>query len=59
MICPGSEYTDRLELKSATDRTFGIGVTQDVRDNQLMVLTATTLMKVAVDGDKVTNFHPS
>ena len=55
----GSEYTDRLELKSATDRTFGVGVIQDRDDNELMVLTSATLMKVVIDAEKVASFHPT
>lgn len=52
-----TEYTDRLELKSASDRTLGVGVLRVGDDNNLMVLTAATLMKVAIDGEKVVQFQ--
>lgn len=58
VICaPDTEYTDRLELKSASDRTLGVGVLRVGDDNNLMVLTAATLMKVAIDGEKVVQFQ--
>ena len=50
-------YNDRLELKSATDRTLGVGVLRMDDEDVLMVLTAATLMKVAIDGEKVVNFN--
>ena len=65
VLCsPTTEYTDRLEFWSAQDRTFGVGsipmTDREGRDNsnELMVLTATTIMRVIVDGDKVTTFTP-
>ena len=62
-----TEYTDRLELKSSSDRTLGVAVLpledEENDDGQggksLMVLTAATLMKVLVDRDRVANFHPA
>ncbi|KAF5381087.1 hypothetical protein D9615_003993 [Tricholomella constricta] len=45
------DYRERLELKSATDRTLGVGVSQD--DGPLLVLTAATMMKVTVNLNKV------
>lgn len=47
---------DRLELKSATDRTLGVGVMEG--DSDLLVLTAATLMKTWVDTDAVERFDP-
>ncbi|KAG6851014.1 hypothetical protein H0H93_004501 [Arthromyces matolae] len=40
------DYRGRLELKSATDRTLGVGA-QD--DGPILVLTASTMMKVTLD----------
>ncbi|TFK42541.1 hypothetical protein BDQ12DRAFT_732185 [Crucibulum laeve] len=51
-----SEYQDRLELKSTTDRTLGVGVNQ--ADNTLLVLTATTMLKASLDMEKITAFDP-
>lgn len=51
-----TEYTDRLELKSASDRTLGVGVLY-AEDANLIVLTAATLMKVAIDAEKVVEFQ--
>ncbi|KAG5645239.1 hypothetical protein DXG03_006656 [Asterophora parasitica] len=45
------DYRERLELKSTTNRTLGVGVSQD--DGPLLVLTAATMMKVTVNLDKV------
>lgn len=44
------DYRERLELKSTTDRTLGIG-TQD--DGPLLVLTAATMMKVSMNLDAI------
>lgn len=55
MFSPDTEYIDRLELKSATDRTFGIGVL-DSSEGELLVLTAATTMKVYVDMDQIAKF---
>lgn len=44
-------YRERLELKSSTDRTLGIGASQN--DGPLLVLTAATMMKVTINLDKV------
>lgn len=62
-----TEYTDRLELKSSSDRTLGVAVLpledEENDDGQggksLMVLTAATLMKVLVDRDSVASFQPT
>lgn len=51
-----SDYRDRLELKSATDRTLGVGVVQS--DSTILVLTAATMMKASIDLDKVLTFDP-
>ena len=55
-ILADTEYTDRLELKSASDRTLGVGVIF-TDDATLMVLTAATLMKVVIDAEKVVKFQ--
>ncbi|KAH9856929.1 Non-repetitive/WGA-negative nucleoporin C-terminal-domain-containing protein [Lenzites betulinus] len=51
-----NEYMDRLELKSAMDRTLGVGVVQG--ESEFLVLTAATMMKTAIDLDEVAKFHP-
>ncbi|KIL69792.1 hypothetical protein M378DRAFT_69338 [Amanita muscaria Koide BX008] len=51
-----SEYRDRLELKSITDRTLGIGVVQS--DSTFLLLTASLMMKIYIDVDKVQTFDP-
>ena len=52
-----SEYRDRVVLKTtASDRTLGVGV--NLSTNHLLVLTASTMMKVFLDLDKIQNFHP-
>jgi nuclear pore complex protein Nup133 len=56
LLVPDSGYQDRLELKSATDRTLGVGVVEDA--GVLFVLTATTMMKACVDMEKVASIGP-
>ncbi|KAF9464745.1 hypothetical protein BDZ94DRAFT_1161306 [Collybia nuda] len=51
-----SDYRDRLELKSATDRTLGVGVGPS--DGSLLILTASAMMKASIDLDKVLTFDP-
>ena len=51
-----SEYRDRLELKSSNDRTLGVGV--NLSTNLLLILTATNMMKVSQDLDKIKGFRP-
>lgn len=51
-----NEYMDRLELKSSTDRTLGVGVVEE--EGSLLVLTATTMMKTVIDIGEVKRFHP-
>lgn len=51
-----SEYRDRLELKSSGDRTLGVGV--NLSTNFLLILTATNMMKVSLDLDKIKAFRP-
>ncbi|EEB97429.1 hypothetical protein MPER_03255, partial [Moniliophthora perniciosa FA553] len=51
-----SDYQERLELKSATDRTFGVGVMPS--ESVVLILTAATMMKVNVNIDKVLTFDP-
>ncbi|KAI0362165.1 hypothetical protein OH77DRAFT_1515456 [Trametes cingulata] len=51
-----NEYMDRLELKSAMDRTLGVGVVQG--ESEFLVLTAATMMKTTIDLDEVASFHP-
>jgi len=49
-------YMDRLELKSSSDRTLGVGVMAG--DSEILILTAATLMKTWVDTDAVERFDP-
>ncbi|KAJ3847514.1 hypothetical protein EV368DRAFT_76646 [Lentinula lateritia] len=51
-----SDYQERLELKSATDRTLGVGIMQS--ESVVLVLTAGIIMKVNVDIDNVLMFEP-
>ncbi|KAF9075250.1 hypothetical protein BDP27DRAFT_40146 [Rhodocollybia butyracea] len=51
-----SDYQERLELKSATDRTLGVCVMPS--DSVVLVLTAATMMKVNIDNDSVLTFDP-
>ncbi|EJF65900.1 hypothetical protein DICSQDRAFT_49916 [Dichomitus squalens LYAD-421 SS1] len=51
-----NDYMDRLELKSTSDRTLGVGVIE--RESSLLVLTAATMMKTEIDLDEVARFHP-
>ncbi|KAF8625778.1 hypothetical protein AX15_005170 [Amanita polypyramis BW_CC] len=51
-----SEYQDRLEFKSVTDRTLGVGVMQ--LDSTFLLLTASLMMKAYIDIDKLQNFDP-
>ena len=51
-----SDYRDRLELKSATDRTLGVGVVQD--ESTLLILTSATMMKVHMNVEKINGFDP-
>ncbi|CCM02415.1 uncharacterized protein FIBRA_04513 [Fibroporia radiculosa] len=48
-------YMDRLELKSATDRTLGVGVVDG--ESELLVLTATTMVKAYFELDRVSQFN--
>ncbi|KAJ3533367.1 hypothetical protein NM688_g7291 [Phlebia brevispora] len=60
VLCsPVTEYTDRLELKSATDRTFGVGIIENEDENEFMILTSATLMKVGIDTAQIANFQPT
>ncbi|KAF9013861.1 hypothetical protein BDQ17DRAFT_1320576 [Cyathus striatus] len=52
-----SEFQDRLELKSLTDRVLGVGVNQ--ADSSLLILTANTMMKTDLDLDKINMFDPT
>jgi nuclear pore complex protein Nup133 len=51
-----SEYRHRLELKSATDRTLGVGVVGS--ENAVLILTATTMLRASLDMDQIHNFNP-
>ncbi|CDO69523.1 hypothetical protein BN946_scf184785.g28 [Trametes cinnabarina] len=51
-----NEYMDRLELKSAMDRTLGVGAVPG--ESEFFVLTAATMMKTSIDLDEVARFHP-
>ena len=50
-----SDYQDRLELKSNNNRTLGFGVI--LSTNALLILTATTMMKIKLDLDVIQAFH--
>lgn len=50
-----SDYRDRIELKSATDRTLGVGVVQG--ESALLILTAATMMRAQIDMDNVLVFN--
>ncbi|KAF8910963.1 methyltransferase type 11 [Gymnopilus junonius] len=52
----GSEFSDRLELKSTNDRTLGVGVSPST--NLLLVLTASTMMKISLDLERIQAFKP-
>ncbi|KAF8798054.1 hypothetical protein BYT27DRAFT_7203757 [Phlegmacium glaucopus] len=52
----GSDYQDRLELKSNNNRTLGVGVI--LSTNTLLILTATTMMKIKLDLDIIQAFNP-
>jgi nuclear pore complex protein Nup133 len=41
-------------LKSSNDRTLGVGVGLSI--NQPLILTATTMMKISLDLEKIKNF---
>ncbi|KAH8107113.1 Non-repetitive/WGA-negative nucleoporin C-terminal-domain-containing protein [Cristinia sonorae] len=56
MCARDTDFMDRLELKSASDRTLGVGVMAG--DSELLVLTAATLMKTWIDADAVKHFDP-
>lgn len=49
-------YQSRLELKSNTDRTLGVGVMES--ESAVLVLTAATMMKAHVDLERVERFDP-
>ena len=51
-----NDYKDRVALKSASDRTLGLGVIED--QAQLLILTASTMMKATIDTDEVAQFDP-
>lgn len=51
----GSEFRDRLELKGINDRTLGVGVS--LSTDQLLILTANSMMKVSLDLGKIQGFH--
>ncbi|KAJ7940617.1 Non-repetitive/WGA-negative nucleoporin C-terminal-domain-containing protein [Mycena leptocephala] len=50
-----SDYRDRIELTSASDRTLGVGVVQN--ESALLILTAATMMKAQIDMDNVLVFN--
>ncbi|KAF8212214.1 hypothetical protein K438DRAFT_1708496 [Mycena galopus ATCC 62051] len=50
-----SDYRDRIELKSASDRTLGVGVVHN--ESSLLILTAATMVKAQIDMDKVLVFN--
>ncbi|KAF9454530.1 hypothetical protein P691DRAFT_655678 [Macrolepiota fuliginosa MF-IS2] len=54
LVARDSDYRDRLELKSASDRTLGVGSYGS--DSTLLMLTASTMMRVVVDVEKIDAF---
>lgn len=54
LVARDSDYRDRLELKSATDRTLGVGAYES--GGTLLMLTASTMMRVVVDNEKIDTF---
>ncbi|KAF9564613.1 hypothetical protein CPC08DRAFT_684782 [Agrocybe pediades] len=50
-----SGYGDRLELEDSKDRTFGVGVT--LSGDSILILTASTMMKVCLDLEKIQSFN--
>ncbi|KAJ3755523.1 hypothetical protein EV360DRAFT_96127 [Lentinula raphanica] len=55
LCAKASDYEERLELKSATDRTLGVGIMQS--ESTVLVLTAAIMMKVNIDIDNVLTFN--
>ncbi|OSX65290.1 hypothetical protein POSPLADRAFT_1054050 [Postia placenta MAD-698-R-SB12] len=51
-----NDYMDRFELKSTEDRTLGVGVVPG--DSEVLLLTATVLMKALIDMDQVKRYNP-
>ncbi|KAF8654069.1 hypothetical protein AX16_003602 [Volvariella volvacea WC 439] len=51
-----SEFRDRLELKSPLDRTLGISIAQN--EPALLILNASTMIRVTINLDKAYNFDP-
>ncbi|TFY72665.1 hypothetical protein EVG20_g323 [Dentipellis fragilis] len=51
-----NDYKDRVELKSPTDRTLGVGVVDD--QSEILIMTSGLMMKVTVDFEEVSKFDP-
>ncbi|KAA1471121.1 hypothetical protein DENSPDRAFT_837049 [Dentipellis sp. KUC8613] len=51
-----NDYKDRVELKSPTDRTLGVGVVDD--QSEILIMTSGLMMKVSVDFEEVSKFDP-
>ncbi len=49
-----SDYRDRLELKSTNNRTLGVGAYES--EGTLLMLTASTMVRVVADLDKIGTF---
>ncbi|KAI0054126.1 hypothetical protein FA95DRAFT_1530133 [Auriscalpium vulgare] len=49
-----NNWKDRIELKSATDRTLGVGVV--AAQSELLVLTASTVIKASIDFEEVLKY---
>ncbi|KXN86872.1 hypothetical protein AN958_09467 [Leucoagaricus sp. SymC.cos] len=54
LVARDSDYRDRLELISTSDRTLGVGAYES--DGTLLMLTASTMMRVVVDTEKIDAF---
>ncbi|CAK5277413.1 unnamed protein product [Mycena citricolor] len=50
-----SDYRNRIELKSASDRTLGVGVVH--RDDSVLILAAGTMIKAQIDMENVDVFN--
>lgn len=51
-----SGYMDRLQLSSPKDRTLGVGINE--KDNSLLLLTSSMMIRVTLNLDAITVFDP-
>ncbi|KAF7294905.1 Methyltransferase type 11 [Mycena indigotica] len=50
-----SQYSDRIELKSTSDRTLGVGVIHN--ESSLLIMTAATMIKAQVNMEAIQDFN--